>query len=107
MADYEAGLITLERLRGRCCYPKVVQAAEYFLRLHTGKREIEGLTLLRAERLADECYRISFEDEHRGESYRVHLGVDVNGVLTLTNCSDTERAYVPRYRLLGLETPLL
>ena len=34
--------VHLEKYRGRCCYARVVQAADYFLRRHTGRLAIDS-----------------------------------------------------------------
>jgi hypothetical protein len=48
-ADHARGLLTLDRYRGRSCYPPLVQAAEQFARQASGIREVEGLVVAALE----------------------------------------------------------
>lgn len=59
-ADYRAGLLTLDRYRGRSCYPPMVQAAELFVRQGSGTRELEGLVLQRVEVIGEHVLEATF-----------------------------------------------
>ena len=102
VSDYENGLVTMENLRGRSCYPKAAQAAEYFLRMETGAREIDRYALLGVRESGDGSARIDFKDSGNGRLYSLVVSVKAEGVLTLTSCGDTERSFAPRFELVNL-----
>jgi hypothetical protein len=55
LADrHHAGHLDLDHLRGRCCYPFAVQAAESFLRRELGSTGFDDLSLVSIERAAEE-----------------------------------------------------
>ena len=55
---YRRGEIYLEKYRGRCCYPKAVQVADYFLRQQSGRLRLNDF---------------AYESSHRGEACGVRF----------------------------------
>lgn len=53
VATHRAGRLSLPHLRGRCAFPFRVQAAEAFLRSHTGDDSLSAPTVLSTERVGD------------------------------------------------------
>ncbi len=80
---YRRNEILTERLRGRTCYPKAVQAAEAFLRRRLRENQLDALTLVGMERSGEEVSRVEFEETERGLRH------------TLTVCHETrpERSF--------------
>ena len=76
--DYLSGQISLDRYRGRSCYPFHVQAAEAEVRTATGLTGIDDLTLLASERTGEGTWTVTFAAEPTGDVHEVdvaaHLG---------------------------------
>jgi len=49
LSDLDAGLLDLDRYRGRSCYPPTMQAAEIFVRRELGERRLDALHFVRAD----------------------------------------------------------
>jgi len=49
LAEHRAGLIALDRYRGRSCHPPAVQVAEWHARRHLGERRLDGITVVSTE----------------------------------------------------------
>ena len=61
--DLAAGLLSLDRYRGRSCFSPLAQAAEIFARRETGERRLHGLALRRAQRRGDHGLAVRFDHE--------------------------------------------
>jgi hypothetical protein len=53
VADYRRGLLDLDRYRGRCFHPPLVQVADAHARRELDERRIDGLTVVAAEARTD------------------------------------------------------
>ncbi|HZD01410.1 MAG TPA: sucrase ferredoxin [Actinomycetes bacterium] len=98
---HERGRLDLEHYRGRCCYPPVVQAAEYFLRREEGLTGIDGVVAEWREGGPGGVVAVRFATEGGGR-WLVRLRVasaDPDRPLT---CQATRSHRPPAYRLLGL-----
>lgn len=60
VTEHRVGRIYLDHYRGRSCYDAPVQAAEHFLRQHTGLLDIDGLELLQVETIDDNRSMVEF-----------------------------------------------
>jgi hypothetical protein len=65
LEDLGAGLLHLERYRGRSCFPPMVQAAEYHTRLRLGERRFDALRVVAAERRGPDGLAVRLEHEGR------------------------------------------
>jgi hypothetical protein len=90
---YLAGRIYLDCYRGRSAYSFPVQAAERAVRLRTGLTGIDELTLMGAERRADEEWNVVFEAGR--ERHEVAVTTE-RGTPTYLTC-DAERPERPRH----------
>src|SRR5439155_3506631 len=89
-----AGRVIPRLLRGRSCYGKPVQAAEYFLRSALG--ETGALSLEAAEESGGE-WRVVFDCG--GNRISVQLTIESTEISTFKSCSAAEPSFRPRFRL--------
>ncbi len=87
---YRRGEIYLKNYRGRCCYPRVAQIAEYFIRSESGALKIDELQFLGSGQTEAGTWRARF----RGRGGNIH---DVEFRIR-------ERQFYA-YRTCGSETP--
>jgi hypothetical protein len=100
-ADYRRGLLTLDRYRGRSCYPPLVQAAELFVRQGSGTRELDGLVLQQAQLIGDHGLEASFAV--RAETtWRVRVDRQRSAESVWLTCRSEARARPWEYRLADL-----
>jgi hypothetical protein len=97
-ADYRRRLLTLDRYRGRSCYPPLVQAAELFVRQGSGTRELDGLVLQRAELVADHALEASFAVRAR-TTWQVRVERERSAESVPLTCRSEGRARPWQYRL--------
>ena len=64
LRDHDAGILDLDRFRGRSCFPQAVQAAEILARRELGERGLHGLRLHRWGSLGDDRAEVVF---HHGD----------------------------------------
>ncbi len=106
---HEARRLALDNLRGRSCYDKPVQAAEYYLRNATGIRELDAFTLAAAHQ-QNGTWTVQFTARADGATHTVRLAAEPSGLHTYLNCDDDEPATLTQYRLVeharnGAHTP--
>ena len=63
VGDVSAGLLTLDRYRGRSCFSPLAQAAEHFARLELDERRVLGLAVTGVERRGDDGLSVRFQHE--------------------------------------------
>jgi len=100
--EYMQGRIDLGSYRGRSCYSPPAQAAEYFLRKETGVRVINAYSFKGAGEENGEI-RAEFISATDNRIYLVRLRKLEASLKVLKSCGDKERAFIPQYRLLGIE----
>jgi len=71
--SYRNREILLDGLRGRCCYSKPVQAAEYYLRSKLNLTRLDRLRLAQAESLSGAAWKIVFRDIESGALYEIEV----------------------------------
>jgi hypothetical protein len=92
--------IDLAHYRGRSCYVKDVQAAEYFLRTKTGINEISAFRFISLRSLDKENSIIEFISESDGKAHRVNIRKNKEAFMNYTSCKDQEKSPVAQYRLI-------
>jgi hypothetical protein len=92
--------IDLEHYRGRSCYSKDVQAAEYFLRKKTGIKEISAFSFISVKNSDKENCLIEFISESDKKTHHVHIKKNKGAFMNYTSCKDQEKSPVAQYRLL-------
>ncbi|MDP8988023.1 MAG: sucrase ferredoxin [Actinomycetota bacterium] len=99
--DYRAGLLTLDRYRGRSCYPPLVQAGELFVRRGSGTREVDGLVLQRAQLIGEHRLEATFV-VGAGTVWRVEVDRHRSAESVSLTCRSAGRARPWEYRLADL-----
>ncbi len=100
LEDYRQGHLTLDRLRGRACYPPEAQVAEYFLRAETGIDALEALRLLEVQPSAPEQWLVRFEERSTGRTHTLEIAAEAAEPSIRKSCADTVAEPITRYRLL-------
>lgn len=97
MDDYVSGNMNLRSLRGRTCYDKDVQAAEFFLRRETGNAGLSAYSFKDKTNSA-EGITIHFEDVKKQKVLEVRLRRYDNTIKITKSCGD-EPSFIPKYIL--------
>jgi hypothetical protein len=92
--------IDLEHYRGRSCYSKDVQAAEYFLRNLTGETEISAFQFKQAKNMGKEKLIFEFISKSDSKNHLVHIQKDKSAMFNYTSCGDNEKSPIAQYRLI-------
>lgn len=103
--DYRQGRLTLDRLRGRACYPPEAQVAEYFLRTETGIDALEAFRLLEVQPDGAERWRVRFEERDTGRTHLLEIAAEAAEPSIRKSCGDAVAEPITRYRLLRYLTP--
>ncbi|MDQ3537756.1 MAG: sucrase ferredoxin [Actinomycetota bacterium] len=97
---YQRGLLDLDHLRGRSCHPFLVQAADYYVRRHTGLLAVDDLVLVGREEVEPDTARVRFETR-QARRFTALVKADRQGPPRLLSCSGRPSVAV-RYRLLSM-----
>ena len=97
---YREGKLYPQALRGRSCYEKPVQAAEFFLRTALQIDGLDDLALAGASKEGDAQWRIVFQQTGSGRRHEVVLTSEEAAAGTYKNCSATEVAPRERFTLV-------
>ncbi len=102
-ADYMAGKVTLDYLRGRAVYDQPIQAAEYYLRRHLNDLSaIDGVQFNGYRALADDHHAITFSTVDA--KYRVVIAE--GAALRVLATTGTENyKHVPQWEQVSIHTP--
>jgi hypothetical protein len=94
LSEYEDGNILLPKFRGRACFSKPVQAAEYFVRREAGICGIDRLRLLGSSRSGTDGWTTKFELAGSGTGFSVEHTASHSALPRLLACSDVEPEFV-------------
>lgn len=94
---YRRGELHLETYRGRACYAKPVQAAEFYLRSETGIVDLDGLALQTAVQTGPDRWEIRFAETRGGQGHTVAIAAETVPGLAYLNCTDSEPSAVTQY----------
>lgn len=100
---YRGGNVYLPKYRGRSCYPFVVQAAEYFVRIEAGSTGYNALELIRSTRVSEQTWDAEFRWLANGSLHRVTLRRELSGFAKYLSCKAVEAERVPQYQLLSYQ----
>jgi hypothetical protein len=98
------GQVFLDRLRGRSCYPPVVQAAERFLRRQTGHLEVGAYVFLDAVETSPDVWLVRFTDIKTQQRYQLRFAVDVTSVSIRQSCGKPKTEPLVNYDLIDYST---
>ena len=93
---YDQGELFLEKLRGRCIYDPVSQAAEQFLRRETGLRQRASYAWQGTEALDDKRWAVTFRGAD-GQSQRI-IVIQEAPVERLVSCNPLKTKAVAHFR---------
>lgn len=100
MEKYGKGQVDLKNYRGRCCYEKGVQVAEYFCRKESGINEISKILLQSSQMRGDESTVRFISHQSDGIEREVKIRENENSLEMLKNCGDEETFFVSQYSLV-------
>jgi hypothetical protein len=99
IAGYQRGEVMAEKMRGRSCYSKPVQAAEQFLRTHKQLPRLEDLTMTASHETGQGQWSIDFLARD-STPYRILVTSDRQEPGTYKSCSATELSRDERFRIM-------
>lgn len=91
-----------ERYRGRACYTKIVQAAEYFLRREQQLLALDQIHFLETNPAGENEHLVRFQVAGLDQPLNVRIKVDPQGYRVLSSCQDDQPGFAPSYRLLEI-----
>jgi hypothetical protein len=94
-----AGHMVLASYRGRASYPKVVQAAEYYLRQETGVTGLEAFRFAGSEHLDGDEWAVQFMAADNGVEHTVRMVEE--SIQVLANCGDQVPETYTQYRRIS------
>ncbi|MEW5872691.1 MAG: sucrase ferredoxin [Chloroflexota bacterium] len=94
-----AGQVHLPNLRGRTCYPEPVQAAEHYLRQHTGRLALEAFQLRTAAEIQPGNWLVQFSTPGQERIHKLHLTLQVANTQVHESCQFDKKAPIKHYRL--------
>lgn len=100
-ADYAGGLLTLDRYRGRSCYPPLVQAAELFARRAGDVRAIDGLIATAVAVRGADVADVTLESPSGG-GWRVRVSRERSSRAVALTCRSEGSARPWEYHLVDL-----
>ncbi len=89
VASYHDGEVIAEKLRGRCCFSKPVQAAERFVRSAKHLRRLDELNMTSEEETGPGQWRVGFSSGN-AKRYNVSVRVCRKTAGTYKSCGATE-----------------
>ncbi len=104
-SDYAVGLLDLDHLRGRSCYPPLVQAAELFVRRASGMRAMSGLVVAAVEPVGADVVDVVFDSSSGPPPWRARVERRRSQVAVVLTCHDDGESRPWDYHLLALEGP--
>jgi hypothetical protein len=96
----EAGEIWLKGYRGRSCFRRDVQVAEYFARVESGRLAIDEFTPLESLRTGEGETQVRFESRSDRSIHVVKFATRTDKLRELLTCGSTEPSVVPQYELI-------
>lgn len=99
---YRAGQMRMKNYRGRSCYSKEAQVAEYFLRTETGVEGIDRARLLEILPGEDKTFSVSFEVDGT-DHFTVRVKRRASEFQNFMTCHAASRKTVAQYTLIEVE----
>jgi hypothetical protein len=99
----ELGQVWLPGYRGRSCFTRPVQVAEYFARAESRRTAIDEFRLLDAGPMDDNATRVRFEAHSDNTVHLVEFKTRSDALSQRLTCAATESSIVPQYALQRYE----
>lgn len=94
------GEVDLAHLRGRACYPPLVQAADALMRAETGRLGTEEFNLISAAEEKEGIWRVTFRSQVDEMNFRSLVRMVRTGEQVRTGCFTLETEEIVRFELL-------
>lgn len=98
------GNIFLDKLRGRSCYDRVVQAAEYYLRRKSGELRLSAFQLLGSWESGPDSWLVRFFGLHDDFIHEIELVIEQDGFEVYDSCQAVEKTTKFAYTLRQYQT---
>lgn len=92
-----SGRIHLPNYRGRSCYAAHIQAADTFLRRHTGLDDVLQFKLIEAEPIEENRWMLQFKDRRTQRDYCVRLRSIPGAVNVLKSCREAAEVSISQF----------
>jgi hypothetical protein len=99
VAARRQGELYLPQLRGRACYPEVVQAADHFLRAETGQVGLQAFQFVALEQNENDSWTVTFQDRLGGGRHQLLVAREVDEQPLYASCGQVQTKPVSRYSL--------
>jgi len=100
---YREGQMVLDYYRGRSCYPEVVQAADYYLRLASGNFDLEAYHWIDTQVETPNQWQVRFLAKAERQVHQLKIELETKGVQIYQSCRPAKLAPITRYNLAGYE----
>ena len=97
--SYREGKLLLNNLRGRACYARPIQAAEFFARVQSGLTGVRDLKFLDYEVIKPSYFRVRFLSEDEAETHELYLTSQLSEFQNRLTCQSLEERKVVQYVL--------
>jgi hypothetical protein len=102
VAGLQRGELALDHFRGRASYLEPVQAAEYYLRRHTGLTGIDAFHLITAEQTSAQEWYVVFASAEAPVHYELEILRQVSDESFFQSCSQDKLSPLVTHQLLSL-----
>lgn len=107
----EHNIIDPLHFRGRCCYSKTAQAADYFLRRETGEYGLEAFQLLSEEKISEEnksaYWLVKLAESAKNHHYHIRLKRYQSARAELASCTKRKLGFPMLFQLEHIEKILV
>jgi hypothetical protein len=97
VSDYRKQKLFLEKLRGRTCYARPIQAAEVFVRQQSGLNGLNDLKFLDYEVVKPNYFRVRFLSQNEAEIHELYLTSQLSEFQNRMTCHSEEEKKVVQY----------
>ena len=101
---YSQGTIFLPNYRGRCNYPRPVQAAEYFIRRETGVSGVDDLRLVSSVATGGDLWTTTFVHAGTQTAFRAQHSLRKSETSRQLACSEKDPDFIWTHHLLSIES---
>jgi hypothetical protein len=96
----ERGEVWLKGYRGRSCFPRAVQVAEYFARSESGLLRINEFRPIDRPQVREGMTQVRLQARTDGSIHAVEFATRLDRLSELLTCGSVQPAAVPQYELL-------
>ena len=98
---YQAGLIDLDRYRGRASLSSIAQVGEYFLRQQTADLQVDSIQFKTASEINPDQWEVSYTSNLSKNTYRLMIASELSDQMIFESCSTPDELKpIKRFRLI-------